>query len=141
MVFRGPVAQTVEDQGDVPGVVAVQRVAAAGEVVIIAIRRQQVVGLIVDTPERDSGHFVAFRGVVEHHVENDLDPGAMQFLDRRLEFVDLHAERSGDSEAGLRRKEIDGAVAPVIIQRVPGSGPGRLFSNRQIRKSASTRRN
>ena len=72
---------------------------------------------------------VALGGVVEHHVEEDLDAVAVQFLDERLQLVDLHAELAGGGVAGLGREEADGAVAPVVHQQLAVSGPGRLFSN------------
>ena len=57
---------------------------------------------------------VAFGRVIEHDVENDFDPGAMQRLDHVAKFVD-RAERILPRAVGLvRREERDRRVAPVV---------------------------
>ncbi len=53
VVVGRPVAQAVEHQVAHDRVVAVQRVAGAAEVVVVALRREHVVGLVVDAPEGD----------------------------------------------------------------------------------------
>ena len=57
---------------------------------------------------------IAFGGVVEDDVENDLDAGAVQRLDHVAELVD-RAERILPRAVGLvRREERDRRVAPVV---------------------------
>ena len=57
---------------------------------------------------------VAFGGVVEDHIENDLDARAVQRLDHVAKFVD-RAERILTRAVGLvRRKERNRRVAPVV---------------------------
>ena len=64
----------------------------AAEVVVVALRRQHVIGLVVDAAEGDvRPALVALGGVVEDHVEDDLDAVAVQLLDQGLQLVDLHA--------------------------------------------------
>ena len=90
---RHPVPQAVEHQLPHDRVVAVERVAAAAEVVVVAFRREHVVRRVVEPAERDRrAAFVAFGRVVEHDVEHHLDAVLVQLLDQRLELVDLHAE-------------------------------------------------
>ena len=84
-----PVPQRVHDQLQGQRVARVQRVAAAGRV-HVAPRVggvQPVVRRVVQPAEaqRRAG-MVALGGVVEHHVEQDLDPGGVQRVHHRLEL-------------------------------------------------------
>ena len=55
----------------------------AAEVEVVALRREHVVGLVVDAAERDGrALFVALGGVVEDDVEDDLDAVLVQLLDQ-----------------------------------------------------------
>jgi hypothetical protein len=89
MHFRDPVAQAVNDQTADDGVIGVERVAAAGVVGVPgASLFEDVVGWVVDAAETESRPCViAFRRVVEYHVENDLDARAVQCLDHVAKFV------------------------------------------------------
>ena len=62
---------------------------------------------------------VAFRGVVEHNVENDLDTGPVQRLDHVAKFVQWAERVLARAVRLVRRKERDRRVTPVIDQ------PGR----------------
>jgi hypothetical protein len=76
-----PVAQRVHQQLQHARVLHVQRVAAAGEVHVVARRagRQAVVGGVVDAAEgQRRPPLVALGGVVVDHVEDDLEPGGVQ---------------------------------------------------------------
>ena len=80
-----PVAQAVQDVVSHHGIVAVHGVAAATEVIVVAVRREQVVRLVVYAPKRDVGpHLVALRRVVEHNVEHYLDSIPVEPLDHVL---------------------------------------------------------
>ena len=55
--------------------VAIEGIAAAAEIIILSIRRQQIVNIIVEALEREKRpSLVAFGGVVEHYVQIDLYP-------------------------------------------------------------------
>jgi hypothetical protein len=59
----------------------VERVAAAGEVVVVAraSRNEPVIGRIIDTAKAERrAQVVAFGGVVVDDVKNDLDPCVVQ---------------------------------------------------------------
>ena len=73
-----PVAQAVEDELADDRVVAVQRVAAAGEVVVeLGLGREHVIDVVVQPLEADRRAVVVpLAGVVEDDVEDDLDVGA-----------------------------------------------------------------
>ncbi len=119
---RHPVAQAVHDQLQRLRVADVQAVAGAGVVEVEAgvLGDQPVVRGVVDALEGHGGaHVVPFRGVVVHHVQDDLDAAGVQRLDHLLELV--HGP-GGVPLAGLgavadvRREERQGAVAPVVRQ-------------------------
>ena len=99
-----PVAQRVHDHLENPGVAKVEGVAAPREVHVVALvsRHEMVIRCVVDTaPRQRRPHLVALGGVVVHHVENDLDTGAMQGLDERLELAEL----TGGQETRVRREK------------------------------------
>ena len=85
-----PVAQAVHDELQDARVGHVERVAAAGEVHVVArVRRQAVVGGVVDAAHRERRpHLVALGGVVVDHVENHLDARGVQGADHHLELLD-----------------------------------------------------
>ena len=55
---------------------------------------------------------VAFAGVIEDHIQDDLDAGVVQASDHGLEF----AQVTGRHVALLRREEAEGLVAPIVAQ-------------------------
>ena len=59
---------------------------------------------------------IALVGVVENHVEDDGDVGPVQGLDHVAELTEVVALLRGNAVAVLRRKEINGAVAPLVTQ-------------------------
>ena len=82
--FIGPEAQRIGDQAANLGAVRSKRVAAAAQVAIAPgpMRIGEVVGGIVEPAQRQRrAALVAFAGVVEDHIENDFDAGAMQPFD------------------------------------------------------------
>ena len=73
------------------GIAHVERVAAAGEVHVIArvFRREAVVAGVVDAAERDRrAQLVAFGRVVVDDVENHFDARVVQVADHRFEFAE-----------------------------------------------------
>ena len=59
---------------------------------------------------------VAFGGVVEDDVEDDLDAGAVQRLDHVAELVDRPERILARAVRLVRREERDRRVAPVVDQ-------------------------
>ena len=80
-----------------------------------AVLLEDVVRLVVQTAEAQRRPaVVAFRRVVEHDIENDLDAGPVQRLDHIAKFIH-RAKRILTRAVGLvRRKERDRRIAPVI---------------------------
>ena len=85
-----PVAQAVHDQLQHARAAHVQRVAAAGEVLVEAriVRLQPIVRGVVDAAQRQRrAEMVAFRGVVVDDVEDHFEPGGVQRPHHHLEFA------------------------------------------------------
>ena len=111
-----PVAQAVHDQPPDDRVVGVERVAAAG---VVGVPRaavfEDVVGRVVDAAEAERRPvLIALGGVVEHHVENDLDAGPVQRLDHVAELVHRAERVLARAVRLVRREERDRRVAPVV---------------------------
>ena len=117
-----PVAQRVHHQLQHDRVAGVQRVAAAGRVVVEAgvAGLDPVVGQVVDAAEAQRRAVrPGFGGVVEHHVEDHFQAGLVQRVDHRLELGDLPARAAGPDGGGVavvRGEEADRVVAPVVRQ-------------------------
>ena len=110
-----PVAQAVEHHAQHFRVVHVQRVAAARPVDVIAqvLGREPVVAQVVDAAHRQGGAAVAaLRRVIEHHVEDDLEPRSVHGAHQLAEL----AHRVGERVTGVRREKGQRVVAPVIHQ-------------------------
>src|SRR4029078_4733050 len=121
VILCDPVAKALDNKVAHDRVIAVESIAAAAEVVVKALRRKHVIGLIVQTAERDGRTvLVAFSRVIEHDVENDFDAVAMQLVDHGFAFVGLEAELSGGSVAGVGGAEGDRVVTPVVAEPLAG---------------------
>ena len=95
--------------------IAVHRVAAAGEVLVRAVVVQHVIDLVLQALEAERGAgFVAFGRVVEHDVENDFDAGGVELADHLFELPHLVARLVAGHVAAVRREEGHGVVAPVV---------------------------
>ena len=104
-------------------VVAVDRVAAAGEVEVAPVRAEHVIELVVEAAEGiGPAAVVAFAGVVEDDVEDDLDAGRVEGPDHLAELVDLAVLGAGGGVGGLGGGEGDAVVAPEIAQPLAGVG-------------------
>ena len=115
-----PVVQAVDDHAPHHRVVAVQGVAAAGEIQVAAAVAgiEQVVDAVVQAAVGEGGAgSVALGGVVEDHVQNDLDPGRVQRAHHLLELGHLPAGFGCGAVAALRGEQADRVVAPVVDQR------------------------
>ena len=92
--FANPVLQAFHDELLADGVIAVESVAAPREIhVILQVPgHQEVVSLVVQALEReDRPKLVAFVGVIEDDIENDLDTGPVQRLHHVAEFAQMAA--------------------------------------------------
>src|SRR6185369_7145250 len=127
VITRYPVSKAIENEVSNHGMVAIQRIARSRKIEVVAFGREHVISAVVDAAERNGGAaMIAFGGVIENHVEDDFDPGAMQMLDQILEFVHLHAERAGSGVPSLGRKKAEGAVTPIVKKRVFPIGRGTV---------------
>ena len=84
-VIDDPVSQAVKNQLPDDRVVAVQRIAAAAEVVVKTFRGQHVIDIVVKTLKREKWTvFIALGRMVEHHVQIDLNPMGIEQMDQPL---------------------------------------------------------
>ena len=115
-----PVPQRADHHLDHARLRQVQAIAATGPVGIArrVVRLQHVVLAVAQPAEGQRGPvLVGFGTVVEHHVEDHLDPGAVQLAHHRPELV-AHARRIGRI-ARFRREIADARIPPVIAQAEP----------------------
>ncbi len=111
-----PVAETVDDQPADDGMVGVERVAAAGVVGVPRVLPfEHVVGAVAEPAETDRrAALIALRGVVEHDVEDDLEPGPVERLHHVAELVDRPERILPRAERRVGREERHRRVAPVV---------------------------
>ena len=112
-----PVAQAIHDHSAHDGVVAVKRIAYPAIVDILGpvVRVQHVVDPIVNAAQRDRGPVVTVLGrVVEDHIEDDFDAGAVQGLDHVAELIHRSLANRAGTVLPVRCKEGDRLVAPVV---------------------------
>ena len=65
--------------------IAVQRVPAAAEVVIRSVRGQHIVDVVVKALKTERRtHLVPFSGMVEHHIQDDVDLIVVEGFDQML---------------------------------------------------------
>ena len=99
--------------------IAIQRIAASGKVVVVPFRRQHVIVLVVDAAKRDHRPtMITLGGVVEHDIQDDLNTRPVQLLDQVLDLVHLHAEAARRGITRFGSKEAQRAVAPVVQQQL-----------------------
>ena len=106
MHLRDPIAQAILDQPAHDWLVGVQRVAATG---IVGVTRfvlledvVEVIGEAAIAQRRPT--LAAFRGVIEDHIENDFDAGAVECLDHVAKFIE-HAEGLLPRTVRMMRRE------------------------------------
>ena len=91
-----PVPQAVHDQLQHARASHVQRIAAAGEILVIPrrVRLEPVVARVVDSAKRDRRpEMIAFGRVVVDDVEDHLETGCVQRPHHHLEFADAFERR------------------------------------------------
>ncbi len=103
--LHDPEAQGVQDQFPHYWMVAVHGIAAAGKVQVpVGGMVKQIVDTVVNTAETAGCAIIAsLAGVVEDHVEDDLNPRLMQGEHHGLEFIDVSGGIGGI--AGLEGKK------------------------------------
>ena len=100
--------------------VAVDRVAAAAEIIVLSLRRQQIVNIVVKALEGKEGSLlVAFRRVVEHHVQIHLYAVLLESPDEIFQLIALPVILPPGGIAGVGREKADGVVSPVVVQLLP----------------------
>ncbi len=71
-----------------PRVAEIERIPAPGPVVIIAIFPYPIIATVVDSAQGDGGTFkIDFRAMVEHDIQNHLDTGGVQRLNRIAKLI------------------------------------------------------
>ena len=131
-----PVAETIEDHPANDWMIGVKRISGAAVIGIPrAVRFENIIRAVVQAAEAQRRAVVAaFRSVVEDHIENDLDPGAMQRFDHVAKLVH-RAERIPARAVGLvRRKKRDRRVTPIIDQSRRGNPERRTETRASIRR-------
>ena len=138
MHVSDPVPQGIHNEAksgrmaDIQAVPGTRRV----EVVLPLPVDETVVRRIVEAFEGQCRpEMVAFGRVVVDHIENDLETGAMQCFDHRLEFVDLFARGPSRAVAAVGGQEPDAVVSPVVPggQGRAGGSHGRIDGSEGVR--------
>ena len=114
-----PVAQAVHEQLQHVGVPHVEGIAGPRVVHVEArvLLRRSIIGEIIDSLEGKHGsEMVALGGVVEDHVEEDLDVRLVQVLHHLLELLHLLAPLAARGILVVRGEEADRVVPPVVAQ-------------------------
>ena len=112
-----PVPQGVQDQERNHRVAQIEGVAASRHVDVTSEPIQAVVGAVVQPPPRQGrSGATLLAGVVVDDVENDLKSRSMEQLDHALELVKTTLRISGSGIRGLRRRESQSVVAPMILE-------------------------
>lgn len=86
-VIHRPVTQTFQDKLLYHRMITVQGVSAAAEIVVIAVGREHIVNIVVQSLETESGAvLVTFRRMVEHYVQNYFDPVVVERFDQGFQL-------------------------------------------------------
>ena len=120
----GPVPQAIDHHRAHGGLVEVDRVAAARKIHVMrtVVGGQPVVDRVVEAAQvQRRTVLVAFGRVIEHDVEDDLEPGFMQRAHHRLELGDSVRDRV----AGFWREPRQRVIAPVVREAALGRGTVR----------------
>ena len=132
-----PVPQRVHDQPQRDRVPGVERVAGAGRVVVlarVAVDQPVVRRVVQPAVTQRRAALAALAGVVEHHVQDDLQACLVQRPDHGLELGHLPAALPGPHRGGIalvRREVPEGVVAPVVGQASLEEVLGYILVHRQ----------
>ena len=95
--------------------IAIHGIAAAAEIIIIAIGSQEVINIVVKAFKRyERPVLVPFCRMIEYHVQDNLDSVLMQGFYQLLQFRPLPVILYRRCIAGVGREEADGIIAPVV---------------------------
>ena len=115
MIICHPMMQAFHDHLLDNRVIAVHRIAAAGEVVIVALRCQHIVDIVVKALEIDErAILISLCRVVEYDIQDDHDACFMETADQLPELTAFPVVLLPEGVARVRRKVADRIVAPVI---------------------------
>ena len=118
VAFINPKAQALQCILHHARMTEVERVTAAGPVVIIAVVPDPIIAAVIDTAQGDCRPFkIDFRAMVQHDIEDHLDARRVQRLHRIAELIERPLRLAG--VARLQRKQRQRVVAPVVAQPHP----------------------
>ena len=118
-VFDDPVAQAVQDHLLDYGMIAVQRIPAPAEIIIVPVRGEHIVDIVVKTFEgKARAQLIALGGVVEYDIQDHFDPVVMELFDHVFELQPFPVILQGGAVACVRSEEADRVVSPVIQQLI-----------------------
>ena len=125
MVGGRPVAQAFQDQLLDHGMGAVDRIAAAAEIIIAAIGGQHIIDIVVKALQRETGAMrITFRGVVENNIQKAFDAVIVQLPDQLLQFRSFPVIFKGRGIGRVGGEEGNRIISPVIQKRVAVNDPG-----------------
>ena len=117
MICRHPVSETVKDHPLNDRVVAVKGIAASGKIKIMPVRSQHVIDIIIDPLEGKSRSvFISFRGMIEYHIQQNINVIFVAGLDQLPEFGSFTVIFYRRCIAGIRCKKGYRIISPVIHQ-------------------------
>ncbi len=117
MTGRDPVAQTIKRPRHHFRMAEIERVAAAGPVMVATAFPQPVVAGVVHAAHRQRrADLLQLCGMVQHHIQHHLDAGGVQVFYRLLELLQRAAASFARRIARLQRPERIGVVAPIVAQ-------------------------
>ena len=106
VIVRNPVPQCIQNTVPHYRIVAVHGIAASAEVIIITVRRKQVICFVIYAPVGNVRPLlIALRRMVEYNIEYDLDSCPVQTLNKILQLIRSQSHRCRCSIPCLRRKE------------------------------------
>ena len=119
MITGSPVAQTVQDHISYHGMITVQGIAAAAEIIIFSVRSQHIINVIVKAFEREKRPIlISFCRMIKDHIQDHFDPVFMKIPDQPLQFCTFPVILLFRGITGIRRKKAYRIIAPVI-QKLP----------------------
>ncbi len=105
--------------------VAVQRIAAAAEIVIIPVGRQHIVNLIVKALKAEGWPvLISLRRVIKDYIQNHFNPVFVKLPDKLLKLRSLPVVLFGRDIVGIRGKKSNGIIPPVVKEPVAVLLPG-----------------
>ena len=116
-----PITERGQDVVSYHGMVGVDGIASPGIVFVVAfVARQHVEDRVIHPTETERrSQFVSLCRMIEHHVQNHFDAGAVKGPDHFLELQLLLTQTSRVAIGSFGRKERCGIVSPVVPQRLP----------------------